>query len=364
LRASLRIAIALAVFGLLAVVPYLSVDTHGVFSSSLDSPGTLQLLGLCLVFGAVALTYDLLFGYTGLLSFGHALYFAVGVYLTAIAMTKWDWSTGRTLAFTAAVALLLPLVLGSVSLRVGGIAFAMVTLAFAEAGSTLVDKNPRNWTGGEEGVAVDFEKLPDAFVGVLNTKNLYWLALAYLAVVFVVVSWAVDSSPGRIWQAIRENEQRVEILGLQPFRYKLLVFVLASFFATIGGVVYVLLIGGATPQVTTPSFTLALLLMVVIGGAGTRWGAVVGGVLYTFLDNRLLEWADSGVVRDLPSVLRTPLSEPLFVLGTLFILLVFFVPGGIAGLVALRPRRGLRLLDESLKPASRGALDDEAEARV
>ena len=361
----MRIGIALAVFGLLAAVPYLSVDTHGVFSSSLDSPGSLQLLGLCLVFGAVALTYDLLFGYTGLLSFGHALYFAVGVYATAIAMTKWDWSMGQAFAFAAAVGVLLPLALGSVSLRVGGIAFAMVTLAFAEAGSTLVDKNPRNWTGGEEGVAVDFEKLPEAFVGVLNTKNLYWVALAYLAVVFVIVNWVVDSSPGRIWQAIRENEQRVAVLGLQPFRFKLLVFVLSSFLATAGGVVYVLLIGGATPQVTTPSFTLALLLMVVIGGAGTRWGAVLGGVLYTFLDNRLLDWADSGAVRDLPSVLRTPLSEPLFVLGTLFILLVFFVPGGIAGLVALRPRRGLRVLEESLKPtASRGALDDEAEARV
>jgi branched-chain amino acid transport system permease protein len=365
LRALLRIGVALAILAVLAAVPYLSVDTHGVFSSPLDSPGTLQLLGLCLVFGAVALTYDLLFGFTGLLSFGHALYFAVGVYVTAIAMTKWDWGMWQAFAFAGAVGLLAPLVLGSVSLRVGGIAFAMVTLAFAEAGSTLVDKNPRNWTGGEEGVAVDFEKLPEAFVGVLNTKNLYWLALAYLAVVFVIVNWVVDSSPGRVWQAIRENEQRVEILGLQPFRFKLMVFVLSSFLATIGGVVYVLLIGGATPQVTTPSFTLALLLMVVIGGAGTRWGAVLGGVLYTFLDNRLLDWADSGVVRDLPAVLETPLSEPLFVLGTLFILLVFFVPGGIAGLLTLRPRRGLRLLEESLRPgASRGALDDEAEARV
>jgi branched-chain amino acid transport system permease protein len=347
LRRAVGILVAVAVFGVLALVPKISVGTHGIFSSELNSPGTLQLLGLMLVFGGVALTYDLLFGFTGLLSFGHALYFAVGVYLTAIATTKWDWSLLQALGFTALVGIVLPLVLGSVSLRVGGIAFAMVTLAFAEAGSILVDKNPHGWTGGEEGVPVAYQKLPEAFVGVLNTKNLYWLALGYLAVVFVLVNWAVDSSPGRVWQAVRENERRVEILGLQPFRFKLTAFVLSAFLATAGGVVYVLLIGGATPQVTTPAFTLSLLLMVVIGGTGTRWGAVLGGMVYTFLDNRLLDWSDSERIQDLPNVLSTPLSEPMFVLGTLFILLVYFLPGGLAGLARLRPRRsGVALLDE------------------
>lgn len=367
MRTGLRLGVAAAVFALLAVVPYLSVETHGVFSSPLDSPGTLQLLGLMLVLGGVALSYDLLFGYTGLLSFGHALYFAVGVYIMAIATTHWDWALWQAFLFTSLVGLVLPFLLGSISLRVGGIAFAMVTLAFAEAGSVLVDKNPRAWTGGEEGVALAFDKLPESFVGVLNTKNLYWLALAYLVIVFVIVTWVVDSSPGRVWQAIRENERRVEVLGLQPFRFKLMVFVLASFLATGGGVVYVLLIGGATPQVTTPAFTLALLLMVVIGGAGTRWGAVLGGALYTFLDNRLLDWSDSAAVRKLPGVLETPLSEPLFVLGTLFILLVYFIPGGIAGVLTLRPRRGLRQIEASLRgqeaePAT--AVDDGAEARA
>jgi branched-chain amino acid transport system permease protein len=363
LKTVARILVALAVLGLLLAVPHISLDTHGVFSSELNSPGTLQLLGLMLVFGGVALSYDLLFGFTGLLSFGHALYFAVGVYLTAIATTRWEWSLPRTLLLTAVVGLVLPLVLGSVSLRVGGIAFAMVTLAFAEAGSTLVDKNPRQWTGAEEGVPVNFEKLPEGFVGVLNTDNLYFLALAYLAVVFVIANWVVDSSPGRVWQAIRENEQRVEVLGLHPFRFKLLVFVLASFLATAGGVVYVLMIGSATPFVTTPAFTLSLLLMVVIGGSGTRWGAIVGGALYTFLEFRLPEWSGSKTVQDLPAVIETPLSEPLFVLGTLFVLLVFFVPGGIAGLLSLRPRSGMRRLDQAVRPGGPpGSVADEAGA--
>jgi branched-chain amino acid transport system permease protein len=322
-----------------AVVPKLSLDLPVLFGGPLDSPGTLGLLALCLVFAGVALTYDLLFGFTGLLSFGHALYFAIGVYLTTIALTKWEWGLAPTLLVVVGVGILVPLVLGAISLRVGGIAFAMVTLAFAQAGTVLVQKNPNGLTGGEEGLGLNFEPIPDAFVGVLNTKNLYWLALGYAAVVFVIARWAINSSPGHVWQAIRENERRIEVIGLQPLRFKLLVFVLASFLATVGGVIWLIVLGtGASPQVTTASFTLTFLVMVVIGGAGTRYGALLGGFLYTLADQRLGALAGSSTIDDLPSVLSTPLSEPLFILGTLFILLVFFVPGGLASLGHRRRR--------------------------
>jgi branched-chain amino acid transport system permease protein len=334
-----------ALLGLLIAVPYISLGTGGVFSGSLDSPGTLQLLALMLVFGGVAMSYDLLFGYTGLLSFGHALYFAVGVYLVAIGTTRWGWELWQAVLAAAAVGLVLPVLLGTVSLRVGGIAFAMVTLAFAEAGAILVRGNPRSWTGADEGVSVAYEKLPTSFVGVFNTVNLYWVALGFAVLVFAICTWAVDSSPGRVWQAIRENELRVEVLGMRPFTFKLMVFVLGSFLATLGGAVYVLLIGTASPDVTSPNLTLTLLIMVVLGGAGTRWGAFLGGMLYTFADKRLPTLAGSHFVDSLPSVLSVPLSEPLFVLGTLFILIVYFAPGGIAGLVTRRPRAGLRALE-------------------
>ncbi|WP_209313786.1 branched-chain amino acid ABC transporter permease [Blastococcus sp. TF02A_35] len=185
--------------------------------------------------------------------------------------------------------------------------------------------------------------MPDAFVGVLNTVNLYWLALAYLVLVYVVVTWVTGSRAGKVWQAIRENERRVEVLGLQPYRFKLLVFVIAGLLAALGGVTHLLLLGGSTPRTTTSDFTIGLLIMVVLGGAGSRWGAVLGGVLYTYLDNRLTDLANSPTVQDLPGWLQVPLSEPLFLLGTLFILVVFFVPGGIAGLVdRVRERRAGR----------------------
>jgi len=333
LRRARPFLIPVVLFAGFALLPLFSVDLPVIFSGPLDSPGTLGLLALCLVFAGVALTYDLLFGYTGLLSFGHALYFALGVYLTTIALTKWEWGLATTLLVVVGAGIVVPLVLGGVSLRVGGIAFAMVTLAFAQAGQVLVQKNPNGLTGGEEGLGLNFESIPDAFVGVLNTKHLYWLALGYATVVFLVVRWAVNSSPGHVWQAIRENERRVEVIGLQPFRFKLLAFVLASFLATAGGVVWLLVLGtGASPQVTTANFTLTLLVMVVIGGTGTRYGALLGGFLYTLADQRLGSFAGSSRVEDLPTVLSTPLSEPLFILGTLFILLVFFVPGGLASL--------------------------------
>jgi len=324
-----RLVVPAVVLVLLALVPQVSVDIPYVFDGSIDTPGTLQLLALCLLFGGLAMTYDLLFGFTGLLSFGHALYFAAGVYVTDVAITKWHWSFVEAIAFAALVGIVLPLVLGAVSLRVGGIAFAMVTLAFAQAGSILVLKNPHNWTGGEEGLGADYTKLPQGLVGIFNTKHLYWVALAFAAAVFAIVQWAVHSSPGHVWQAIRENELRVQVLGLRPFGYKLMVFVLASFLATAGGVVYLLLLGGATPDVTSPNFTLTLLVMVVIGGTGTRWGALVGGALYTWANQRLGDASSSHAVSSLPSVLRTPLEQPLFVLGVLFILVVFFVPGGL-----------------------------------
>jgi branched-chain amino acid transport system permease protein len=348
-------ALPLAVFVALAFVPKIGVDIPKVFDSSVSSPGTLQLLAVCMLFGALALTYDLQFGFTGLLSFGHALYIALGVYIANIAITIWGWSFAEAVGFTLVLALVLSLVLGFVSLRVTGIAFAMVTLAFAQVGAVLVRKDPRHWTHGEEGLGADYHKIPAAFVGIVNTKNLYWLALGFLAAVFFVVRWAVDSSPGRIWQAIRENELRVEVLGLPPRAYKLQAFVLSSVLAAGGGIVYMLLNSGSNPAVTAPEFTLMLLLMVVIGGAGSRWGAVLGGIVYHYLDDRLTAMGSSSTIQGLPSVLRTPLEQPLFLLGTAFILIVVFLPGGLTGLATRGRPRGLRRLEETVRTAQEGA---------
>jgi branched-chain amino acid transport system permease protein len=340
-----------------AVLPLLNRQVPGVFEGPFTSPGVLHLLAIMLVYGALAITYDLLFGVTGLLSFGHALYFGVGVYGTVIALSALELSFTAAVVSVLILGLVLPALIGPVCLRVGGIAFAMVTLAFAQAGAIFVMRDPLKVTGGELGRSLDFDTVPAAFVGVVNARNSYWLALGLLLFVYLVSHIATSSPTGRVWRAIRENERRVEVLGLRPSRYKLSVFVLAAFLATACGVVYVVVIGGAHPAVTAATFTLSLLVMVVLGGAGRLWGAMLGGMLYTYLDHRLGQLSSSSSVADLPPVLAVPLSEPLFILGLLFVLVVLYFPGGIAAQVTKLPgfrsssTRGRHEQDSPAQPA-------------
>jgi branched-chain amino acid transport system permease protein len=316
-REGMRRWIPLAALVLLILLPYNTLT---------NAPGTLQLLALCLIFGGLAAGYDLLFGRTGLLSFGHALFFAIGVYGTGMLLPRLGLGLAMLcgLLIGAAVSVLL----GAIALRVQGIAFSMVTLAFAQVGAILIARNPGGLTGGEEGLPLT-KGLPDFLVGVANTVNLYWLALAYLTIVFVVLQRVAVSPTGRVLAGIRDDPLRAGVLGLNVYRYKLLAFTLAGALAALGGAVYVLVVGGASPHVASADLTLTLLIMVVLGGPGTRFGPVIGGVVFTFLDQRLTQW---GVTFNLPG----PLSQPLFILGTVFILAVYFFPGGLTSF--LKPR--------------------------
>jgi branched-chain amino acid transport system permease protein len=323
MRTLIRRALPAAVLLAAVVLPWSTADVPGLFDGPLNSPGTLQLLAVCLVSGGFALGYDLLFGRSGLLSFGHALYIAAGAYGVDVLVSHYGWPLAAAMAAAVLGAAALALVLGSVALRTTGIAFSMVTLAFAQVGFILVNRDPGGLTGGEEGLPLDAAGLPAGLVGVTNTVNLYWLSLAFLVVVVLVVH-GVDRAPlGRTLTGLRDDERRIAVLGLSPYRLKILTFVLAGALAALGGGTYVLVVGGASPHLASSDLTLSLIVMAVLGGAGTRWGAVAGGILYAFLDQRLTR---------LGGHLPGPLGQPLFVLGTLFVLAVFFVPGGLAGL--------------------------------
>ncbi|MBX3098091.1 MAG: branched-chain amino acid ABC transporter permease [Salinibacterium sp.] len=321
-----------AVVAFAAILPFLNIVVPGVLPGATYTPGTLQLLALSLLFAALALSYNLLFGSAGMLSFGHALYFAMGAYGLGILLQSTDLALVPAMGIILALVIVAAYLIGALSLRVTGISFAMVTLAFAQAGNVLIRRNP-GLTGGEEGLRLATANVPDVLVGVINTRNLYWVALALVVVVFVVVTWFEHSRAGHVVAATRENELRVRVIGVRPFVVKLITFVIASALAALVGMVYLLLQSGATPRATSADFTLTILVIVVLGGVGSRWGAVVGGIVYTLLDQRLTAFASSDAVAALPDVLRIPLSEPLFILGTLFILVVLFLPGGIAGIV-------------------------------
>ncbi|MBR7834208.1 branched-chain amino acid ABC transporter permease [Actinospica durhamensis] len=327
------------VFAVLYALPYSTLRIPGVFDGPLDAPGVLQLLAVCLVFAGLAMSYDLLFGHTGVMSFGHGMFVTGGMYATTILVDHAGFGLWTSAAIGLAVALAAAVVLGAVALRVEGIGFAMVTLAFGQAVAILVVSGSPQLTGGEQGETLDAGAVPAVLSGVRNTANLYWIALAYLAVCALVVWGLAASMPGRVMRALRENERRVEVLGLNPYLFKLLAFVVAGVLAAGGGVVYLLLLGGATPTVSDSNFTLSLLVMAVLGGTGRRWGAMIGGVLYGYAGQSLTRVSGSSAVAGLPGVLRGPLEQPLFLLGAAFVLVVFFAPGGLTGRFGGRMRR-------------------------
>ncbi|WP_084830133.1 branched-chain amino acid ABC transporter permease [Demequina rhizosphaerae] len=323
---------------LMACLPLLNISVPGVLPTPTYQPGTLALLSLAMIFAALALSYNMLLGTAGMLSFGHALYFGAGAYGLGIGLENLGVPLWPGVIVALVGGLVIAFVTGAVSMRVSGIPFAMVTLAFAQAGSVLVRRNS-SVTGGEEGLSLNTDGVPDLLVGVVNTRNLYWATLAVLVVVYLVAVWVDRSRLGHLARATRENELRVKVLGLEPARARLLVFVIAALCASLVGVAYMLLQSGTVPRSVSADLTITVLVIVVLGGVGYRWGAIVGGVVYTILDQRLTVLAGSDMIESLPSVLRVPLSEPLFILGALFILVVMFLPGGIAGTVDSWVRR-------------------------
>lgn len=326
-----RLSALLVAVGL-AMLPFVGVTIPGLFGGPLNAPGSLVVLATGLVYAGVAMSYDLLLGYTGLLSLGHALYFAAGLYGTNLLLGAGIGLLPAVVLAVAATAVL-ALVLGSVSLRVGGVAFAMVTLAFGEALWILVNADPFEVTNGQEGLALPTDAIPDLLRGVVNTRWVFWLALAFAVVAWVATHQAVGSRAGHVWRAVRDNEDRVEMLGLRPYGFKLQSFVLGGTIASLGGATYLLVARGASPGSASSTFTLNLVIMVVLGGLGRLWGAALGGMVFAWLELRLPDLAGRGTFEALPDVVAGPLSEPLFILGVLFVALMVFLPGGLASLV-------------------------------
>ncbi len=343
-----RLLVGVVVIVVAAILPLLAIDIPGVLPGPTYTPGTLTVLAYAMLIAALALSYHLIFGVAGMLSFGHAMFFAAGAYGLGIILRLLA-PTGMpsevvfllSIGITLVIALVLGNLVGALALRVSGISFAMVTLAIAQAMNVMVRRNVGGLTGGEEGITLTVSVVPDWLVGVVNTRNLYWMALGVLVIVYLACVWVERSRLGHVVAAARENELRVTVLGLRPYLVRLFLFATAAVLAALAGMGFMLLQSSATPRISTSDFTLTLLVIVVLGGVGYRWGAIVGGIVYTLLDQRLAALASSDVIAGLPDVLRIPLSEPLFILGMLFVLVVMFAPGGIVGIAhRVTGRRG------------------------
>jgi len=300
-------------------------------------PGTkaLNVAAKVIVFIVLAASFDLLLGYTGIVSFAHTMFFGIGAYGVAIAATRLGptW-TALAIGVAAALAtsLVLSLVIGLFSLRVRAIFFAMITLAVASAFATLASQLS-DFTGGEDGLTF---KVP------LNDRiAIYYLIFAVALVLVLVLLRIVNSPFGRVLQAIRENDFRAEAIGYRTVVYRTIASVVSALFATLAGVLLALWLRYNGPD-TTLSFEIMLdvLLIVVIGGMGTMYGAVIGSVLLVLAQNYLQDLMKlaAGVVEGVPVLAQIVSPERwLLWLGLLFVLSVYYFPSGVVGRL-----RGLR----------------------
>ena len=228
------------------------------------------------ILAVYAMSYDLMLGYTGILSFGHAMFFGVGAYATGILLKHAGWSLGPTALLVIGVAIVLALLIGVVSLRVRGVYFAMATLAFSGMFFILVQATDfRDITGAEDGL----HGIPvPAWLNPTDERlTFYFLALAFCVVMYLIARRVVDSPPGRVMVAIRENEARAQMIGFNTFVYKLLAVTLAGVMAALAGLMNALWNSNATPDVFSVETTINALLMTIIGGVGTLVGPDVGG---------------------------------------------------------------------------------------
>jgi len=306
------------------------------------------------VFIVLVASFDLLLGYTGIVSFAHTMFFGIGAYGVAIALTRLgpSWGAiGAGVAGALALSFVLSLLIGLFSLRVKAIFYAMITLAVASAFQTFASQLSEI-TGGEDGLSFKVPALlshgyvlaGQSILGVRVDGKLisYYLLFGVAVALFLIMLRIVNSPFGRVLQSIRENDFRAEALGYRTVVYRTCSNVLSAGFATLAGALLALWLRYNGPD-TSLSFEIMIdiLLMVVIGGMGTMYGAVLGATLFIVAQNYLQDLmrlaSDAAAAIPLLSNLLHP-DRWLLWLGILFILSVYRFPAGIVGKLRARSK--------------------------
>ena len=300
-----------------------------------------------LIFLVLVASFDLLLGFTGIVSFAHTMFFGIGAYGIAIATTRMGptWGALATgLLASLAVSFILSLAVGLFSLRVRAIFFAMITLAVASAFQTLASQLS-DLTGGEDGLtfklpallSASYEFADTPFLGVtLDGKLLCYYLLFFTALILFLSLLRIVNSPfGRVLQAIRENEFRAEAIGYRVVVYRTTSSILSALFACMAGAMLAVWLRYNGPD-TSLSFEIMMdvLLIVVIGGMGTVYGAAIGAALFLVAQSYLQDLLRVGseAASGLPwlAALLSP-DRWLLWLGVLFVLSVYYFPTGVVG---------------------------------
>jgi branched-chain amino acid transport system permease protein len=307
---------------------------------------------ICVYIVLVA-SYDLLLGYTGIVSFAHTMFYGIGAYGIGLALARVDeptWGVAMTgLGLALLLALALALVVGLFALRVQAIFYAMITLAVASSFAVLASQLS-DFTGGEDGVTFSVPHVlspayrlveDEVFGRHLDGRVLtYYVVFFGCLLLFLFLLRLVNSPFGRVLQAIRENAFRAEALGYRTMVYRIWANVLAALTASLAGALMALWLRYVGPD-TSLGFEVMtdILLIVVIGGMGTMYGAVVGATLFILAQNYLKDWMAHGAAAlDGVPVLAAALHPDRWMLwlGLLFILCIYWFPVGIVGKLRLR----------------------------
>ncbi|HZJ53488.1 MAG TPA: branched-chain amino acid ABC transporter permease [Myxococcaceae bacterium] len=305
----MRSILALAV--LLAAAPLLIVPLGGYHA----------LLSEMVIFAVFAIGFNLLLGYTGILSFGHAAYFGLAGYTMGLLLIHSALPLWAAMLAGVVVAGMAAVIIGLLIIRKAGIYFAMLTIAFGQM-FFFVAMRWKSLTGGEDGLSDIPRK---AFFGIdLSSPVRFYYFCAVVCLAAAVVAWRVIHSRfGDVLRAIRENEARSAAIGYDVRRYKLAAFVISALFAAVSGTLYVLLLRYAFPQTMDWIRSGNVVVMSLVGGLGTFSGPIVGATLITFLSNYIS--------------FHTKYWQ--LVMGAVFVVFVMFFPRGIAGYVLEAWRR-------------------------
>lgn len=276
-------------------------------------------LARIMVLAVYAMGYNVLFGYSGLLSLGHAMFFAAGMYGMGLTIQHLGFSAAPALVCGLLAGVALSAAVGFLALRTTGVAFMIVTLMFSQAlFLTILYFTP--WTRGDEGFVIQPADRILFGLDLSDANNRYFAALILFAVVLLATSRLVQSPFGRVLVAIRENEERTRMLGYDVFAHKLGAVIVSGTISAASGAAYGLLFGYAGASFAAVQYSILPLLWVLLGGAGTIVGPFIGTLFMFYLI-------------DLTSSVTTAY---MLLAGAALVLLTLFAPLGLAGTVRRR----------------------------
>jgi len=327
---------------------------------------------------SAAMALNLLLGYTGQISIGHSAFFGIGAYSTGILVSKYGWSPFWTLPIAFVVAFVVGALVSLPASRIKGVYLALVTLALGLVFPQLVKWPKLVWlTGGPKGLdstGFKFNKNNRTYEifgwnpwGNLRGENvkpfLFWIALVIAVIVYLVCRGVVKSRAGRALVAIRDNETAAAVMGVNVAGTKALVFGLSAALCALPGCLSAIKTGNVTPDSANLQVVGAItfLIVMVVGGAGSLWGPIVGAALFVFVTEKTGEWSDPaaipGALRPLFDWAHVPPGTGLFAI--LLVLLIFVAPFGLVGVIR---RWVARVVTVVPVPAGRGSLPSTASA--